>query len=210
MPAVVTADHPIVAQRLAALRDRDTANPAFRAALAELSMLLVYEATRSLPTVADTVTTPLAPAATRRLRETPLLVPVLRAGLGMLDGALRLLPDAQVGFVGLKRDETTLLPDSYVTTVPDDLAGRAVLVLDPMLATGGSLVYTLELLRAAGAGPVTVACVLCAPEGLARVDADGHGDVVVVTAAIDDHLNEIGYIVPGLGDAGDRQFGAYG
>jgi uracil phosphoribosyltransferase len=121
-----------------------------------------------------------------------------------------LLPEAQVGFVGLKRDETTLLPDSYVTALPDDLAGRAVLVLDPMLATGGSLVYTLELLRRAGATSITVVCVLCAPEGLAKVDAEGYRDVVVVTAAVDDHLNEIGYIVPGLGDAGDRQFGAYG
>jgi uracil phosphoribosyltransferase len=210
MPVVVTADHPVVAHRLAALRDRDTPNAAFRAALAELSMLLVYEATRSVPTVDVTVTTPLGPAAGRRVGAAPLLVPVLRAGLGMLDGALRLLPEAQVGFVGLKRDETTLLPDSYVNAVPDDLGGRAVLVLDPMLATGGSLVYTLELLRRAGAGAITVVCVLCAPEGLAKVDAEGHGDVTVVTAAIDDHLNDIGYIVPGLGDAGDRQFGAYG
>jgi uracil phosphoribosyltransferase len=210
MPAVVTVDHPLAAHRLARLRDRDTPNAAFRSALAELSMLLVYEATRTLPTVEATVTTPLAPARAVLVGETPMLVPVLRAGLGMLAGALQLLPEAQVGFVGLKRDETTLLPDSYVTAVPDDLGGRSVLVLDPMLATGGSLVYTLELLRRAKAGPITVACVLCAPEGLAKVDAEGHRDITVLTAAVDDHLNEIGYIVPGLGDAGDRQFGTYG
>jgi uracil phosphoribosyltransferase len=209
MPDVLTVAHPLVAHRLAVLRDRDTPNAAFRAALRELSGLLVYEGCRTLPTTATTVRTPLADAPAVTLAASPVIVPVLRAGLGMLEGALDLLPGSQVGFVGLKRDEETLRPDSYVTAVPADLAGRAVIVLDPMLATGGSLVHTLELLGAAHAGTVTVICALVAPEGLRRVDEAGFGAITVVTAAVDSHLNEIGYIVPGLGDAGDRQFGAY-
>ncbi len=209
MPIVFEVHHPLVAHRLATLRDVGTDNGHFRTGLAELSAMLVYEATRNLHTDAVTVTTPLAPAAARRVTKPPRLVPVLRAGLGMLEGALRLLPDAEVGFVGLKRNEETLQPDSYLTALPADLGGAEVLVLDPMLATGGSLVATLELLSEIGAGPVTVLCVLAAPEGLARLDAAGFGSVRVVTASIDERLNEVGYIVPGLGDAGDRQFGGY-
>ncbi|MFN0028008.1 MAG: uracil phosphoribosyltransferase [Acidimicrobiales bacterium] len=209
MPNVLQVHHPLVAHRLATLRDVGTDNGHFRTCLAELSEMLVYEATRTLPTEAATVTTPLGPAAARRLVSPPRLVPVLRAGLGMLEGALRLLPDAEVGFVGLKRNEETLQPDSYLTALPADLGGAEVLVLDPMLATGGSLVATLELLGGIGVGAVTVLCVLAAPEGLARLDAAGFSSVRVVTASVDERLNEIGYIVPGLGDAGDRQFGAY-
>lgn len=208
MPTHVV-DHPLVAHRLATLRDRSTDRPTFRATLDELASLLVYEACRALPVDEATVVTPITEAPSRRLRAAPMLVPVLRAGLGMLHGALRLLPDAEVGFVGLKRDEETLLPDSYVTTLPDDLAGRPALVLDPMLATGGSAVHTLRLVAASGAGRVWLCCVLAAPEGLAALESAGFGDVEVVTASVDSHLNDIGYIVPGLGDAGDRQFGAF-
>ena len=209
MPVVLEVAHPLVAQRLGALRDRSTTNASFRTALEQLSVLLVYEATRTLPTETVTVRTPLADAPSLRPARPPMLVPVLRAGLGMLGGALQLLADSPVGFVGLKRDEETLQPDSYVTAIPDDLDGIDVLVLDPMLATGGSLVYTLDLLRKANAGRMTVVCALAAPEGLARLDRHGYHDVTVVTASVDSHLNEVGYIVPGLGDAGDRQFGAY-
>lgn len=208
MPCQVV-DHPLVSTRLAALRDVATPPSAFRATLRELAGLLVYEACRQLPTVDGQVTTPLAAAPARFLAETPIVVPVLRAGLGMLEGTLTLLPEAEVGFVGLKRDEHTLLPDSYVTALPVDLQGRRALVLDPMLATGGSLVHTLRLLSAANVGPVVVCCVLAAPEGLAALGDAGFADVEVVTAAVDRQLNDVGFIVPGLGDAGDRQFGTY-
>jgi uracil phosphoribosyltransferase len=209
MPDVLEVAHPLVAHRLGLLRDVETPNAMFRSALAELSLLLVYEATRTLHADTVTVRTPLSDATALRVNRPPMLVPVLRAGLGMLNGALQLLPDAPVGFVGLKRDESTLRPDSYVTAIPGDLRGADMLVLDPMLATGGSLVYTLELLRDANAGRTTVVCVLAAPEGLRHVDERGFGHVTVVTGSVDSHLNDIGYIVPGLGDAGDRQFGAY-
>ena len=199
-------DHPLAADRLAELRDVATTPTRFRAALDELSHFLVYEATRAHPFVETTVTTPLAEAPVRRLVDPPMVVPIMRAGLGMLSATLALVPDADVGFVGLRRNETTLLPDAYVNTVPDDLDGRWVIVLDPMLATGGSLVHALEMLMRSKAGRITVACVLAAPEGLETVAASGI-EVEVFTAAIDDHLNEVAYIVPGLGDAGDRQFG---
>ncbi|MPY96001.1 MAG: uracil phosphoribosyltransferase [Acidimicrobiia bacterium] len=208
MPTLLV-DHPLVAHRLATLRDSATDRPNFRAALDELASLLVYEACRSLPVDSATVTTPVGEAPAKRLSATPILVPVLRAGLGMLNGALRLLPEAEVGFVGLKRDELTLLPDSYVTTLPHELAGRTALVLDPMLATGGSALHTLRLLERCGAGRVSLCCVLAAPEGLAALDEADFDHVEVVTAAVDSHLNEVGFIVPGLGDAGDRQFGDY-
>lgn len=200
-------DHPLVSQRLAGIRDERTPRPVFRRLLDEMSHLLVYEACRSLPTERITVTTPLAPAPATVVSRHPLLVPVLRAGLGMLDGALELMPDAAVGFVGLKRDEETLQPDAYVTTVPDDLEGRDVVVLDPMLATGGSLIHTARLLTDANCGAMTVVCVLAAPEGLEAFAAAGYADAHVVTAAVDERLNDVGFIVPGLGDAGDRQFG---
>ncbi|MDY7100292.1 MAG: uracil phosphoribosyltransferase [Actinomycetota bacterium] len=206
MPTTIV-DHPLVAQRLAGIRDETTPRPEFRRLLDELSHLLVYEACRTLPTDDVTVTTPLAPAPAKVVSQPPLLVPVLRAGLGMLDGALKLVPESAVGFVGLKRDEETLQPDAYVTTVPEDLQGLGVIVLDPMLATGGSLIHTAKLLQAANCGPMTVVCVLAAPEGLEAFAAAGFADVHVVTAAVDERLNEVGFIVPGLGDAGDRQFG---
>jgi uracil phosphoribosyltransferase len=198
--------HPLAAVRLTRLRDHTTARPDFRRALAELSMFVVYEALRDLPATAIEVITPLGPAPGIATPDLPLVVPVMRAGLGMLDATLSLVPDAEVGFVGLRRDEATFLPHAYLSTIPDDLAGRAVLVLDPMLATGGSLVHTCHLLREANAGAITVACVLAAPEGIEAVAA-ALDDVRVITASIDERLNEQAFIVPGLGDAGDRQFG---
>jgi uracil phosphoribosyltransferase len=199
-------DHPLAAERLTRLRDKTTKRAEFRRNLAELTTFLVYEALRDQPVVTIEVDTPLAPAKGVAVADPPLLVPVMRAGLGMLDAALLLLPNARVGFIGMRRDEETFLPHAYVNTVPDDLHRRRVMVLDPMLATGGSLVHTCRLLRDANAGPITVVCVLASPEGVDAFTREGF-DARVFTAAIDSHLNENAYIVPGLGDAGDRQFG---
>ncbi len=199
-------DHPLAAERLAALRDESTPSSAFRRALHELSSFVVYEATRSLATESVEVTTPLTVTSGRRVAPQPLLVPVLRAGLGMLVAAQELLPDAPVGFIGVRRNEETLLPDAYMSTVPADLDGAPVVILDPMLATGGSLVYTCEQIADHNAGRLIVACILAAPEGLERV-AEAGFDAEVHTASVDERLNEVGFIVPGLGDAGDRQFG---
>jgi uracil phosphoribosyltransferase len=202
----VVVDHPIVRARLTVMRDERSSNAEFRAALRELATLLVYEATRSLPTSPRRITTPVAPTTGVAIANPPLLVPVLRAGLGMAEAAFNLLPEAQMGFVGLARDETTHAPTPYMASLPASLAGRPALVLDPMLATGGSLLHCLELLVARGADDLTVVCALAAPEGLARL-ADSGLPVRVYTASIDERLNENAYIVPGLGDAGDRQFG---
>lgn len=203
-------EHPLAAARLASLRDERTTAQGFRAALHELAVMLVYESTRDLPTAPVTVRTPVAEAAARQLVEAPLLVPVLRAGIGMVEAAVGLLPESQVGFVGLARDEQTHRPRAYLESLPAHLGGRRVLVLDPMLATGGSLEHCLRLLGSRGAGPTTVVCVLAAPSGLARIEAleVGGQPVDVVTAAVDDGLDENAFIVPGLGDAGDRQFGS--
>lgn len=206
---VHVVDHPLATVALTRLRDERTDRPAFRAALRQLSRHLVYEASRDLAVRAVEVTTPMGPATGTELgddTDLPLLVPVLRAGLGMLDAALAVLPEARTGFLGLKRNEETLLPDVYLNTVPVDLGGQPVMVLDPMLATAGSAIHACESLRAANAGAITVVCVLSAPEGIAALRASGTADAHV-TASVDSHLNEIGYIVPGLGDAGDRQFG---
>ena len=203
---VTIVDHPLVAERLTRLRRQETKRAGFRRNLAELSTFLVYEALRTQPTTPVHIDTPLAPFAGVQITDPPLVVPVLRAGLGMLDATLQLLPNARVGFVGAKRNEETLLPDAYVNTVPEDLAGHPVLVLDPMLATGGSLIHTCNLLVDSNAGAITVACVLAAPEGIKAFRAKGF-DAEIFTAAVDSHLNEVAFIVPGLGDAGDRQFG---
>lgn len=203
---VRVVDHPLAAVRLTALRDKGTDNPAFRAALRDLTLMLVYEATRDVPTEDVVVHTPLADTDGCRLVNPPLLVAVLRAGLGMVDEAHALLPEAQVGFVGVARDEETHLPTPYLASLPDDLSGRQVMVLDPMLATGGSMIHTLKLLQSRGATDITAVCVVAAPEGLAAVEQVAP-DLRVFTATVDDGLNEVAYIVPGLGDAGDRQFG---
>jgi uracil phosphoribosyltransferase len=202
----VVVTHPIVQSLLTSMRDVRTSNAEFRAALRGLASLLVYEATRGLPIHDAPITTPVASAVGVAIDTPPLLVPVLRAGLGMADAAFDLLPDSQMGFVGLARDEHTHEPSVYMQSLPEDLAGRPVIVLDPMLATGGSLESCLELLAARGADDLTVICAVAAPEGLARLEASGWR-LRVFTASIDEGLNGDAFIVPGLGDAGDRQFG---
>ncbi|MGE0795280.1 MAG: uracil phosphoribosyltransferase [Acidimicrobiia bacterium] len=203
---VTVVDHPLAARQLTVLRDERTDRVAFRRAMDDLSAMLVYEATRTVATVPVEVRTPLATTTGTRLVEPPLVVPVLRAGLGMLGGVLRLLPDTETAFVGLSRDEATFEPRAYMSSVPDDIGGRPVLVLDPMLATGGSLAHTCGLLAERRAGPIHAVCVLAAPEGIERIRATGHVGVLT-TAAIDERLDEQAFIVPGLGDAGDRLFG---
>jgi uracil phosphoribosyltransferase len=169
--------------------------------------MLIYEAMRDAPVRTDRIHTPVARADGHWLANPPLLVPVLRAGLGMADQAHRLIPDAQMGFVGLARDEETLQPTPYMESLPDDLSNRPVFVLDPMLATGGSMEYTIRLLTTRGATDVTAVCALAAPEGIKHLAESGL-PVRLVTASVDERLNDSGYIVPGLGDAGDRQYGA--
>ena len=188
------------------MRDERSSNAEFRAALRELATLLVYEAARALSTRPEPIQTPVAPTVGAAIADPPLLVPVLRAGLGMAEAAFNLLPESQMGFVGLARDELTHEPTPYMASLPDTLAGRPVFVLDPMLATGGSLLHCLHLLADRGADDLTVVCALAAPEGLARIEESGL-PVRVFTASVDERLNDKAYIVPGLGDAGDRQFG---
>ena len=199
-------DHPLAAARLTTLRDERTDNAGFRSALRDLTLMLVYEATRDARREELTVRTPITETTGSRLAAPPLLVPVLRAGLGMVDQAHALIPEARVGFVGVARDEETHQPTPYLESLPDDLSAQPVMVLDPMLATGGSMVHTLALLQARGAVDITVVCVVAAPQGVSAIgEAAPHARLF--TATIDEGLNEIAYIVPGLGDAGDRQFG---
>jgi len=199
-------DHPLAAARLTTLRDERTDNATFRAALRDLTLMLIYEATRDAPTVPVAVRTPLADTTGCRLAKPPLLVPVLRAGLGMVDQAHSLIPESRVGFVGVARDEKTHLPTPYLESLPDDLTTQPVMVLDPMLATGGSMAHTVKLLQSRNAVDITAICVVVAPEGIAMLRQLAP-DMRIFTATIDERLNEIAYIVPGLGDAGDRQFG---
>ena len=204
---VLAVDHPLVKARLTVMRDARTDNATFRAALHELTVMLVYEAMRTAPVRTERLHTPVARTEGYWLANPPLLVPVLRAGLGMADQAHKLIPDAQMGFVGLARDEETLKPTPYMESLPETLAGRPVFVLDPMLATGGSMEYTIRLLTGRGATDVTAICALAAPEGIAHLEKSGL-PVRLVTASVDERLNDSGFIVPGLGDAGDRQYGA--
>jgi uracil phosphoribosyltransferase len=199
-------DHPLAAARLTALRDERTDTAGFRAALRELTLMLVYEASREAPHEPVRIRTPLAETVGTRLVNPPLLVPVLRAGLGMVYEAQAAIPEAEVGFVGIARDEQTHLPVPYMESLPDNLGGRPVMVLDPMLATGGSMTYTIGLLQRRGATDISLLCVVVAPEGLAAVEKAAP-NARVFTAAVDEGLNQAAYIVPGLGDAGDRQFG---
>ncbi|MFD0365755.1 uracil phosphoribosyltransferase [Nocardia sp. GCM10030253] len=201
-----TVDHPLAATLLTTMRDARTANPAFRSALRDLTGILIYEALREAPVTRFEIATPVASVEGVRLAKPPLLVPVLRAGLGMIDAAAELIPDARVGFVGIARDEETHQPVPYMESLPEDLSDLPVYVLDPMLATGGSMRHTLKLLVARGATDITAVCVVAAPEGVTAL-ADSGFPVRLVTAAIDTGLNADAYIVPGLGDAGDRQFG---
>ncbi|HEY2130289.1 MAG TPA: uracil phosphoribosyltransferase [Streptosporangiaceae bacterium] len=208
----LVVDHPLIAHKLTALRDESTDSPTFRRLTDELVTLLAYEATREVRVQPVTVRTPVGDAqGVRMARPEPLVVPVLRAGIGMLDGMIRLLPTADVGFVGLARDEESLVAATYANRLPANLAGRDVFVLDPMLATGGTLETVVTMLAQREAATVTAVSLLAAPEGVDRLAATFPGDeplpVRVVIAAMDERLNERGYIIPGLGDAGDRLFG---
>jgi uracil phosphoribosyltransferase len=206
----LVVDHPLVAHKLTLLREETTPAPTFRRLADELVTLLAYEAMREIAVRPVTVTTPLGPAAGVKLAgPVPLVVPVLRAGIGMLDGMTRLLPTADVGFVGMVRDEESLMASVYADRLPAGLAGREVFVLDPMLATGGTLETVIRMLAGRGAAAVTAVCLLAAPEGVARLESafPTHDRIRVVTAALDERLNDRGYILPGLGDAGDRLFG---
>ena len=203
-------NHPLVEHKLTVLRDKNTPSSTFRELVSELVMLEAYEATRNLSVVAAPIETPVAPMTGKKLASPrPIIVPVLRAGLGMLDGMTRLIPTAEVGFLGMKRDENTLDVVTYANRLPDDLTGRQVFVVDPMLATGGTLVAAIEYLKQLGAKDVTAICILAAPEGLERLEkeVDPSIDFKVVVCAKDERLNEKAYIVPGLGDAGDRLYG---
>ena len=207
-------DHPLVAHKLTHLRDESTDSPTFRRLADELVTLLAYEATRDVRVSPLDIVTPVAPTTGVELaRPRPLVVPILRAGLGMLDGMMRLLPTAEVGFLGMIRDEETLTASTYAERLPEDLSGRQCYVLDPMLATGGTLAAAIRFLTDRGADHITAICLLAAPEGCARLERELEGldvPVTVVTAALDEKLNEKGYIVPGLGDAGDRLYGVAG
>ncbi len=206
---VVVADHPLITHKLTVLRDKQTPPPTFRLLVSELMTLLAYEATREVRVESVEIETPVAKTTGVRISEpAPLIVPILRAGLGMLDGMVTLVPTAEVGFLGMKRNEETLVPETYAERLPDDLTGRQCFVLDPMLATGGSLAAAIDFLFQRGAEDVTAICVLGTPEGIAAVrEGAGDRDVTLVLGALDDGLDEHAYIVPGLGDAGDRLYG---
>jgi len=210
----IVVDHPLVAHKLTALRDETTDSPTFRRLVDQLVTLLAYEATRDVRVEPFDIETPVAPTTGVRLSDPkPMVVPILRAGLGMLEGMMKCLPTAEVGFLGMMRDEETLEATTYAERLPEDLAGRQCYVLDPMLATGGTLAAAIRFLTDRGADHITAICLLAAPEGCARLEKelDGLGvPVTVVTAAMDEKLNEKGYIVPGLGDAGDRLYGLAG
>ena len=204
------ADHPLVSHKLTVLRDRETPSATFRQLVDELVTLLAYEATRNVAVSETAINTPVAPTVGLQISEPrPIVVPVLRAGLGMLEGMTRLVPTAEVGFLGMRRDEDTLEIETYANRLPDDLSGRQCFILDPMLATGHTMVAATNYLFERGAKDVTCVCILAAPEGIAELEkaVGDRADVKVVVAAVDDHLNEKSYIVPGLGGAGDRIFG---
>jgi uracil phosphoribosyltransferase len=203
------ADHPLITHKLSVLRDAATPSPVFRQLVSELVTLLAYEATRDVRVEKISVQTPVAETWGVRLSHPrPIIVPILRAGLGMLDGMTALLPTAEVGFLGIKRDEETLQPFTYANRLPDDLEGRQVFIIDPMLATGGTLIDSIDYVFERGATDVTAVCLIGSPEGVAAVEAHvGGRDVKLVLGALDERLNEVGYIVPGLGDAGDRLYG---
>jgi len=207
----IVVDHPLVAHKLTALRDENTDSPSFRRLVDQLVTLLAYEATRDVRVEPVNIETPVAPTRGVKLASPkPLVVPILRAGLGMLDGMVRLLPTAEVGFLGMVRNEETLEATTYANRLPDDLSGRQCYLLDPMLATGGTLAAAIHYLVDLGADDITAITLLSAPEGIARLEAttaDLDVPISIVTGAMDEKLNELGYIVPGLGDAGDRLYG---
>jgi uracil phosphoribosyltransferase len=207
VPTPLIVQHPIVADKVRQIRDAATSNADFLRLSGEISRFVAYEAFRDIPTCATTVDTPVmkgAPAV--QIDATFVIVPILRAGLGMTPAVQEVLPHHRVCLVGLRRNEETLVPDVYLDGLPEDLEGAPVVLCDPMLATGGSLVCVLDMLRARGAGSITVLCLIVAQTGVDYV-ASHHPDVQIVAAALDERLNDVGYIVPGLGDAGDRLFG---
>ena len=203
------ADHPLITHKLTVLRDKKTPSPVFRQLVEELVTLLAYEATREVKTTEVTIETPVTQTKGRKLsKPRPIIIPILRAGLGMLEGIVKLLPTAEVGFLGIKRNEETLQPYTYANRLPDDLTGRQVYIIDPMLATGGTLIDSIDYVFEKGATDITCICLLGAPEGLAALEKHlGDKDVKIVLGALDEKLNKLGYIVPGLGDAGDRLYG---
>jgi uracil phosphoribosyltransferase len=205
------ADHPLITHKLTVLRDEKTDSPTFRRLTEEIVTLLAYEAMREVKTQPVTVKTPVAMAQGAQLtKPKPVVVPILRAGLGMLEGMSRLIPTAEIGFLGMVRNEETLKATTYANRLPEDLKGRQCYILDPMLATGGTLVSAIEFLAAKGATDITAICILAAPEGIAVLEkafASSALQLKLVTGALDERLNEKGYIVPGLGDAGDRLYG---
>jgi uracil phosphoribosyltransferase len=203
------ANHPLITHKLTVLRDKNTPSSVFRSLTEELVTLLAYEATRDVRVEPVTIETPVTTTVGVTLSQPrPLVVPILRAGLGMLEGMVKLIPSAEVGFLGMVRDEETLQPTTYAERLPDDLTGRQCFVLDPMLATGGSLIAAIEFLFTRGATDITCICLLGSPEGVAAVEAATvDANVTLVLGALDERLNENGYIVPGLGDAGDRLYG---
>jgi uracil phosphoribosyltransferase len=208
---VHVANHPLISHKLTVLRDKRTDSPTFRHLVEELVTLLAYEATRDVQTVKVKIKTPVTETTGLKMATPrPIVVPILRAGLGMLEGMSRLVPNAEVGFLGMVRDEKTLQASTYANRLPDDLSGRHCFVLDPMLATGGTLVAALNYLIDRGATEITAICILAAPEGIATMEKAFAGSkipITIVTGALDEKLNEHGYIVPGLGDAGDRLYG---
>jgi uracil phosphoribosyltransferase len=208
---VHVANHPLISHKLTVLRDERTDSPTFRRLVEELVTLLAYEATRDVKTVSIKIKTPVTETTGLKMAEPrPVVVPILRAGLGMLEGMTKLLPTAQVGFLGMVRDEKTLKASTYANRLPDNLSGRHCFVLDPMLATGGTLVAAFEYLIERGASEITAICLLAAPEGIKIVEdafKDSGIPITLVTGSLDEKLNEHGYIVPGLGDAGDRLYG---
>ena len=207
MSKVVVIDHPLVQHKLAHLRDKNTGTKEFRELVEELALLIGYEVTRDLPLEEKDVETPVAVAKTKVLSGKKLgIVPILRAGLGMVDGMTRLIPAAKVGHIGLYRDPETLQPVAYYCKLPQDIEERDIIIVDPMLATGGSAIAGIDVVKKAGCKRVRLVCLLGAPEGVEAVQK-AHPDVDIYLAAIDSHLNDHGYIVPGLGDAGDRLFG---
>jgi len=204
---LVICDHPLIQHKVTFLRDKNTDTKQFRELVEELSTLLAYEITRDIPLETVTVETPVAIAEGRVIAGRMLgLVPILRAGLGMVDGMLKLLPSAKVGHIGLQRDPETLKPTEYYVSLPSDVTERELIVLDPMLATGGSANAAIDILKKRNCRPTKLVCLIAAPEGIEAVRAE-HPDIDIYVAALDERLNEHGYIVPGLGDAGDRMFG---
>ena len=209
---VHVADHPLISHKLSLLRDQSTSSPQFRALTSELVALLAYEATRNIRVEPREITTPVSTMLGTRLAEPrPVVVPILRAGLGMLEGMVQLLPSAEVGFLGMVRNEETLEPSVYAERLPENLSNRQCFILDPMLATGGSLLQAIDFIFDKGATDVTAVCILGAPEGLAAIEKATAGrNLTIVLGALDEKLNEQGFIVPGLGDAGDRLYGTVG